>query len=319
LLLPGCQSILTLAMPYQHPAHLPITNPGEGRIAAYALHTDYHQAVRRAAGELIEWMFAELKTRFRYIVAVDSKPVLERDMAARAGFGWIGRNGCLISASFGSFLYLAEILVDATLENMPEETPKDQCGKCQRCINACPTDCIGEDRTINASRCISYLTIEHKGVIPIDLRPRMGQWIFGCDICQMACPWNAKVHTPSPLELSDFAKVQPFPLLEQELTLTEAEFNDKYIGTPIHRTGRSRYLRNVAVALGNTQDQPALSALESCILHEKDDLIKIHAIWALNQLNPKQAYKLLFPLLSRQISTSVRKEILQIINKETRS
>jgi epoxyqueuosine reductase len=319
LLFSHCKSIISLAMPYTHPDHLPSIIPGEGRIAAYAFHMDYHRMAKSAAGALIEWMSAELKTGFRSLITVDNKPILERDMAARAGLGWIGKNGCFISASFGSFLFLVEILVDVPLQNMHDDAPRDRCGNCRRCVTACPTGCISGDRTIDARRCIAYLTIEHKSVIPLDLRQLMGQWIFGCDICQMACPWNAKVHAPSFLELSDYAKPRPFPILEKELSLTETEFNNKFIGTSIHRTGRSRYLRNVAVALGNTKDHLALPALEACILQEEDDLIKSHAIWALGQINHIRARKFLEPLVSKQASTSVKNEMQRILNKETRS
>ncbi|HEY3475007.1 MAG TPA: tRNA epoxyqueuosine(34) reductase QueG, partial [Anaerolineales bacterium] len=204
-ILPECQSILVLATPYSPPLHPPIsaqeTRHGNvnvsagmegregGQIASYAWGADYHDILPERMRELVQFIEDQAGGPIKNRWYTDTGPILERDLAQRAGIGWIGKNTCLINPKHGSYFLLSEILLDLALEpDLPFVT--DHCGTCTRCIEACPTDCILPDRTIDATRCISYLTIELKEDIPAQLRDKTGNWVFGCDICQMVCPWN---------------------------------------------------------------------------------------------------------------------------------
>jgi epoxyqueuosine reductase len=211
----------------------------------------------------------------------DTGPLLERDLAQRAGVGWIGKNTCLIHPQHGSYFLLSEILLDLELEpDAPFVT--DHCGTCRRCIEACPTDCILPDRTIDARRCISYLTIELKDDIPEELRQKIGDWVFGCDICQAVCPWNRFAGEGDPA----FSGNTSAPSLIEELSLTPQEFNRQFKGTPVKRAKRRGYLRNVAVALGNTGDMHALPVLQNA-LHDKEPLVREHIRWAIEEIQQR--------------------------------
>jgi epoxyqueuosine reductase len=203
----------------------------------------------------------------------DTGPLLERDLAQRAGLGWIGKNTCLIAPGLGSYFLLAEILLGIDLEpDLPHLA--DRCGTCTRCISACPTGCILPERIIDARRCISYLTIELKGAIPHDLRHLLGEWVFGCDVCQQVCPWNQ--FTP---QTQSGGGVR----LVDDLTLSPAEFNHRFRGTPVMRAKRGGYLRNIAVAMGNAHNHTAIPALVQALLHDPEPLVRAHAAWALGR------------------------------------
>lgn len=275
LILPNCQTILVAALPY---------TPGNttGPVAAYALGRDYHDVLPERLGQLMQWLAAEVGHAIEHKVYTDTGPLLERELAQRAGLGWIGKNTMLINPQGGSYFLLGEVLMDLAL---PPDPPfeVDQCGTCTRCIEACPTDAILPDRMLDARRCISYLTIELKTAIPEDLRAPLGSWIFGCDICQAVCPWNVRFAanlTPDPALLPQRAA----PVLEHELTLSPQEFNAKFKGSPIQRAKRRGYGRNVAVALGNRGDAQAARALTQCLESEPEPLIQEHAAWALAQI-----------------------------------
>ncbi len=189
-LMAECKSIICLALPYPNANSLVVNdNKPTGRIAAYAWLPDYHHTIPILINELMIRIENNLGRKIRYRSFTDSAPILERDIAQRAGLGWIGKNSCLIHPEQGSYFLLAEIFTDIELE-IDQPFLADRCGSCTRCLEACPTHCILPDRTIDANRCISYLTIENKGPIPHDLRKYTGNWVFGCDICQMVCPWN---------------------------------------------------------------------------------------------------------------------------------
>jgi epoxyqueuosine reductase len=211
----------------------------------------------------------------------DTGPILERDLAQRAGIGWIGKNTCLIHPKRGSYFLLSEILLDLPLEPDPPFAT-DHCGACTRCIEACPTRCILPDRTLDARKCISYLTIELKDNIPLELREKIGDWAFGCDICQMVCPWNRFAAVGDPA----FEPNAPPPALTEELALTPQAFNQRFKRTPVQRARRRGYLRNVAVALGNTADTHALPVLQTA-LNDEEPLIREHAGWAIDKINQR--------------------------------
>ena len=311
-ILPECQSILALgtAYPASH-----ITNPaiGDGRIASYAWGDDYHDVLPARLKAIVRFIETQVGASVPNRWYTDTGPILEREIAQRAGLGWIGKNTCLISPRAGSYFLLGEILLGIEL---PPDDPFtiDQCGSCRRCIEACPTDCILPNRTIDANRCISYLTIEEKGPIPLELRPQIENWVFGCDICQQVCPWNLRF-APTAFETytgeSRFA-AQPgraTPTLEDEMALTPEAFNLKFIGSPVKRTKRRGYLRNVAVALGNSKNLDAIPALRDA-LKDSEALIRSHAAWALGQIGGELAGQILEQALLNERDQTVRDEIL---------
>jgi len=281
-ILDQCKSILVLATPYSPAQGL---SGGEaayrdhGQIAAYAQGDDYHDVLPARMKELVQFIEQQVGGPVKNRWYTDTGPILERDLAQRAGIGWIGKNTCLIHPKQGSYFLLSEIFLDLELE--PDEPfITDHCGTCTRCIEACPTDCILPDRTLDATRCISYLTIELKDDIPVELRDKMGNWVFGCDICQAVCPWNRFAPEGDPA----FSEKEPPPPLTDELALTPQTFHQRFKRTPIQRAKRRGYLRNVAVALGNTGDVHALPVLQNA-LKDEEPLIREHAQWAINKIS----------------------------------
>ena len=283
-ILPECKSILVLATPYQplSPSRKGVSE-GQGELASYARGADYHDILPSRMKELVQFIEEQAGHPVRSRWYTDTGPILERDLAQRAGLGWIGKNTCLIHPKQGSYFLLSEIFLDLELEpDAPFVT--DHCGTCRLCIEACPTDCILPDRTLDARRCISYLTIELKDDIPVELREKMDNWIFGCDICQMVCPWNRFAPEGDPA----FAEKGPLPSLTDELTLTPQTFNQRFKRTPIQRPKRRGYLRNVAVALGNTGDMHALPVLQNA-LNDDEPMVREHAQWAIEQIKKRNS------------------------------
>ena len=293
-ILPECKSILVLATPYMSPsptraersasedeAGRGARGEGEVRVASYAWGDDYHDVLPARMKELVQFIEQQAGGPIKNRYYTDTGPILERDLAQRAGIGWIGKNTCLINPKQGSYFLLSEILLDLALEpDLPIIT--DHCGTCTRCITACPTQCILPDRTLDARRCISYLTIELKDDIPTELRPLIGDWVFGCDICQMVCPWNRFAVEGD----SAFVDKEPSHSLTDELGLTSQEFNGRFKRTPIKRAKRRGYLRNVAVALGNTADWHVLPVLNDA-MEDPEPLVREHAKWALEEIKRK--------------------------------
>jgi len=282
-ILPECKSILVLATPYNPP--LPMGEwPGvreRVRVAAYADGADYHDILPARMKELVQFIEAQVGGPVKNRWYTDTGPILERDLAQRAGIGWIGKNSCLINPKQGSYFFISEILLELALEpDAPFVT--DHCGTCTRCIQACPTDCILPNRTIDARRCISYLTIELKDDIPLVLRDKLGDWAFGCDICQQVCPWNRFAAKGDPA----FDANRPPHSPTEELTLTPQAFNQRFKRTPIQRAKRRGYLRNIAVVLGNLGDMHALPVLQNA-LNDEEPMIKEHATWAIEQINKR--------------------------------
>ena len=293
-IMPECKSILVLATPYSPPhSALPKTTGtivngtseveahGLGNIASYARGQDYHDILPERMKELVQFIEEQIGGPVKNRWYTDTGPILERDLAQRAGIGWISKNTCLIHPKHGSYFLLSEILLDLALEPDPPFVT-DHCGTCTRCIEACPTDCILPDRTIDATRCISYLTIELKDGIPTELRDKVGSWVFGCDICQMVCPWNRFAGQGDP----DFGSDRPGPSLTEELSISAQEFNQRFKGTPVKRAKRRGYLRNVAVALGNTGDMHALPVLQNALDHE-ELMVREHAKWAIEKIEER--------------------------------
>lgn len=276
-ILPECKSILVLAMAY-HP--LPADEQGGAKIASYALGDDYHDILPPRLQKIVEFIEDQIGLPIPNRYYTDSGPILERELAQRAGLGWVGKNSMLINPRAGSTFFLAEILLGIELE-FDDPFPTDHCGTCTRCITACPTKCILPNRTIDATRCISYLTIENKGGIPEELRPKMGDWIFGCDICQQVCPWNRFSQPADPA----FETKIPLPVLPNDLLLSSVEFNQRFKKSPVKRAKRRGYLRNMAVAVGNNGNKKDIPPLEK-VMHaaREEPLIQKHAEWALKKI-----------------------------------
>ncbi len=315
VILPGCRSILVLGIRYPSPGSQPQASenhPGgknlRGQVASYAWGDDYHDALPGRLESLTDFIVAQVGHPVAYRSYTDSGPLLERDLAQRAGLGWIGKNTCLINPQQGSYFLLAELLLDIDLE--PDSPFRaDHCGSCTRCLRACPTECILPDRTLDARRCISYLTIELRGTIPLDLRPQIGEWVFGCDICQQVCPWNQRFADPQGDPAFNARPNLPAPDLTAELALSSEAFSGKFKGSPVKRTKRGGYLRNVAVALGNAADQEAVPALTQALHNDPEPLVRGHAAWALGQVGGETALLALEQALQGENDEGVREEI----------
>ena len=280
-LLPGCQSILCLGMRYAPPrtSEPSESRPPLGYIAAYALSPDYHQEIAQRLENLIQEIKAMVDIPVQAKACVDTAPIMEKDYAQQAGLGWIGRNTCLINPMVGSYCFLAEVLLNLPLE--PDQPYiEDGCANCTCCIDACPTNAIRPDRTIDARRCLSYLTIEHRGPIPEDLRPLMGKRIFGCDTCQVVCPYNqARNLDEHALTLTPI--LNPRPDLLESLLLSEDAFKKKYQQTALMRARYQGFRRNVAIALGNNPIPAAKPLLQDLSENDPDPLIRDACLWAL--------------------------------------
>ncbi|MBN2149316.1 MAG: tRNA epoxyqueuosine(34) reductase QueG [Anaerolineales bacterium] len=319
-ILPDCRSILVLAIRYPASSFKDMLDqyPGQaGRVASYAWGDDYHLVIPGRLEALVQFISAQVGYSVAHRIYTDSGPLLERELAMRAGLGWIGKNTCLIHPHLGSYFFLAEILLGIDLPPDPPFTV-DRCGTCQRCLVACPTGCILPDRTLDAGRCISYLTIEHKGSIPADLRPLIGEWVFGCDICQQVCPWNSRFAQPD--GDPSFAPRQgiALPDLVQELSLEQDAFSRKFKNSPLKRARRRGYLRNVATALGNSAgaeetEAVAIAALRQA-LQDAEPLVRGHAAWALGQFDRNAARQALRSAQASEQDPAVLAEIRQALS-----
>lgn len=281
-LLPGAKSIVVVACNYH--AAGPTPEAGQGRVARYALGDDYHEVIGGKLAVLIE-AIRTLVPGAQAKVCVDTAPVLERAMAQRAGLGWIGKNTMLLHRRFGQWLFLGEVLLDVALRPDAPET-RDGCGRCARCIAACPTGAIVAPHELDARRCISYLTIELKGAISPELRPLIGNRVFGCDDCLEVCPWNRFAQQAREAGFSprtDLATPDLVGLLEVD----EETFQRRFAGSPILRVKRRGLLRNVCIALGNAGDLRAVPALERA-LEDAEPLVREHAAWALERIRSHQ-------------------------------
>ena len=307
-LLPSTISLIALGFNY-NTLDLPRRNfkSGIGRISRYAWGDDYHFLLRTKLRALEKYICEELKAGQITRSFVDSGPILEREFAYRAGLGWIGKHTNLINHEKGSWFFLAEILVDFELEsNLPFS--RVDCGTCTSCIDACPTDAIIDDRKIDARRCISYLTIELKGSIPKKLRPKMGNLIFGCDICQDVCPWNREsFKSKEPLLQPRPENIAPD--LVELMKLDDSSFSKLFKKSPIKRAKRRGFLRNVAVALGNWGNPRAIPALCEG-LHDQDALVRAHSAWSLGRIKDLRVKTKLEEAKKTEQNSEVLDEIL---------
>ena len=300
---PQARSVICLGYPYA-PPRLPAIDwrrELRGRIAAYAAGADYHDTIKSKLLNLIGF----LTDRHPAVWArpyVDTGPLLEREWAVRSGLGWFGKNTMLLHKRAGSWFFLAEILVSLELEG--EGIPGSHCGKCTRCLTDCPTGALAEGYVLKAPLCISYLTIEHRGPIPRELRAKLGNWIFGCDVCQEVCPWNEKFSRPR----EDLVE-ELFPSLPVLISLDEAGFRARFARSAIRRAKRRGLLRNVAVALGNSGNPEAITPLRVA-LRDPAPLVRNHAAWALGQFAEPEARLALQQHLAHEENEEVRAEVL---------
>ncbi len=277
---PDVRSIIMLGMSYA-PAKNPLDaldNPQCGAISVYAQGKDYHDVLKgklkQLAGHLASSSGADVK------VFVDTAPVMEKPLAAAAGIGWQGKNTMLVSREHGSWLFLGAIFTSAELP--PDAPETDHCGSCRRCLDVCPTAAFPAPYQLDARRCLAYPSIEHKGHIPVEFRRAMGNRVFGCDDCLAVCPWNKFAAAAREARFAARAETDNPPLAEL-LALDDAAFRLRFAGTPVKRTGRDRFLRNVLIAAGNSRDRDLLPRIEA-LLADPSPLVRAMAVWAMRQL-----------------------------------
>ncbi|HTB83204.1 MAG TPA: tRNA epoxyqueuosine(34) reductase QueG [Candidatus Sulfotelmatobacter sp.] len=283
--LPEAKTIIVLAASYsKETQHSALRAPHSGVVARYARFSDYHDVLGDKLKSLAQFVDTLGGGSTKSLWYVDTGPILERDFAQRAGLGFVGKHTNLISRKLGNWIFLAEILT--TLELEPDAPETNHCGKCTRCLSACPTNAITAPFELDARRCISYLTIELKGSIPVEFRRAIGNRIYGCDDCLAVCPWNRFAREGSlmkPHARKDLAQ----PDLIGLLSLDEVQFKSRFKDSPILRTKRRGFLRNVCVALGNIGDESALPALDKAA-NDGEELIREHASWAISEIKSRQ-------------------------------
>ena len=304
-LLPQARSIICLGLNYfPGEAPLPAEEGLSGKIACYAQGRDYHRLMKSRMKRYVAALAEKLGQNVAARWYVDDGPMLDRAAAHRAGLGWFGKNTNILTPELGSWVFLGQVITD--LEIGPDPPLKKTCGSCARCIPACPTGAIVAPYVIDNSRCISHLTIENRGPIPVELRPKMGDWVFGCDICQEVCPVNRKALPTAEKALGrhNLAAVDLVGLLQ----MSEQEFRENFQGTPIMRAKRVGMQRNACVALGNRKDAGAVPALTASLV-EGEPLVRSHAAWALGQIGGQQASAALRKAATRETEPQVLEEI----------
>jgi epoxyqueuosine reductase len=309
VILPGVRSLIVVGLDYG--AALPeaiLAEPSRGRIAAYAWGADYHDLMIPRLEALADWLRVESRQSISHRIYVDTGAILERSHAQQAGLGFIGKNTMLINPRRGSNFFIGEILTDLEFDTYGHAGRQTMCGSCTRCLNACPTNAFPQPHVLDARRCISYLTVEHKGWIDRELRPLMGNWIYGCDVCQNVCPFQ-RFAAPTqeaaflPLNLDRAA-----PLLLDVLALDDAGFKARFHGTPIERIKRERLVRNACIASGNWGHVDVINPL-SHLLDDTSPLVRGHAVWALAKVAGEAAHPTLTQLYSRETDADVLAEI----------
>ena len=276
-----------------------------GIISVYARSRDYHLSIKKKLKAFSRWIVENHNCQIKYFV--DTAPVMEKPLAMQAGIGWQGKHTNIVSKKYGSWLFLSSIFLDIKLDANPKSL--DHCGSCSQCIDICPTDAIIAPYKMDAKKCISYLTIEHKSHIPLEYRKKIGNRIYGCDDCLAICPWNKYAKKT---ENEDFFPQQDLvePTLKSFLSLTDEDFRKKFSGTSIKRIGRNRFIRNVLIAIGNTNSNKFINDIIP-LLKDNSELVRAMAIWALYQIsnsNEFETYKEKF--LINETNPEVRQEWL---------
>ena len=282
VLWPEARSVVVLAMNYgpDKPPLDILDRKDRGAVSVYAQSRDYHDVVKQRLKRVARWMHQRFESEVK--VFVDTAPVMEKPLAARAGLGWQGKHTNLVSRDHGSWLFLGEIYT--ALELPPDDSETDHCGSCSRCLDICPTAAFPEPYRLDARRCISYLTIEHKGHIPREFRRAMGNRIYGCDDCLAVCPWNKYAHAATEPALEKRGSLAA-PRLAELVMLDDAGFRKLFAGTAVKRTGRDRFVRNVLIAIGNSGETVNSDAVQG-LLGDPSPLVRAMAVWALGRLLP---------------------------------
>ncbi len=314
VILPGVRSLVVVGLDYAS-ASVPdevLHDPSRGRIAAYAWGLDYHDILTPRLEALAEWLQDQSGQKINHRVYVDTGAVLERSHAHQAGLGFTGKNTMLIHPLRGSMFFLGEILTDLEFDEYDSAGRETHCGTCTRCLNACPTKAFPRPHVLDARRCISYLTIEHKGSIDSSLRPLIGNWVYGCDVCQDICPFQRfSSATPEavfyPTNIDHVA-----PKIVDLLALDDATFHQRYYGSPIYRIKRERLVRNACIAAGNWGHADAILPLQT-LLSDPSPLLRTHAAWSLRQIMGKDARQILQTHLLHEIDDPVREEIQSLL------
>jgi epoxyqueuosine reductase len=289
VLWPDAKSVVVLGLNYGPEDAAIDLRPDRANISVYARHRDYHDILKKKLKALGRWIAETQKTEVK--VFVDTAPVMEKPLAQAGGIGWQGKHTNLVSRELGSWLFLGEVFLALDLEGDAAES--DHCGECRRCLDACPTNAFPAAYRIDARRCISYLTIEHKGSIPRELRPLIGNRIYGCDVCLAVCPWNKFAQAAAQPELKARADLTA-PELAELATLDDAAFRQRFSGSPVKRIGRDRFLRNVLIAIGNS-GEAALRPAAIPHLADPAPLVRGAAVWALGRLSAPAEMRALAP------------------------
>lgn len=299
------RSVISLSVNYG-PADDPmalLTRKDRGAVSVYARGKDYHDVIKKRLKALARWL-VEQSSDADVKVFVDTAPVLEKPLAESAGLGWQGKHTNLVSREFGSWTFLGEIFT--TLDLPPDAPENDHCGSCRSCLDICPTNAFLDAHRLDARRCISYLTIEHKGHIPSDLRPLMGNRIYGCDDCLAVCPWNKFAQVADVSVLNPRLELQA-PRLADLVQLDDASFRTVFAGSPVKRIGRDRFVRNVLIAIGNSDDISLASYAEP-LCQDPSPLVRAMAVWALGQLSTSRAVRRREDVLEQETDPDVRRE-----------
>jgi len=285
---PTARSIVSFGLSYwPGPTEKPDDGIPRGRISRYAWGRDYHRVIKRRMKALLAELEIALDRPIASRLLVDTARVVERAVAARAGLGWFGKNACIISPGHGSWLLLGEMVLD--LDLIPDTPIDKNCGRCTICIDQCPTGAIVAPYTIDAPRCVSFQTIENRGIIPRELRAAMGDWVYGCDVCQETCPYTGAARPTDDPELMPKTENNAYPSLHWLLTMTDDEFGATYFGTPVPRTKRRGLARNAAIALGNIGTDADVPILIDTLATHDEAIVRGHAAWALGQLGGHDA------------------------------
>lgn len=307
-LLPGTRSIISLPLNYwpgDVAAALSSAQP-RGLVARYAWGKDYHQVVETKLKTLVKGMVERIVPPFRSRLFVDAGPMVDRAAAARAGVGWYGKNTNILTSGYGSWVFLAQVVTDLELE---EDRPlRKSCGNCTLCLQACPTGAIVSPYTLDNRRCISYLTIENRGAIPRELRPLVGRWLFGCDVCQDVCPVNRRPVLTQEAAFLPRSVESSTPGLFSLLEMDDATYKQRFSGSALRRAKRVGLQRNACVVLGNLGDGAAIPALKGALL-STEPLVRSHAAWALGRIGGREARRALEQALHREESPQTGEEI----------
>jgi epoxyqueuosine reductase len=303
----SARSVVSLGVSY-YPGDHPENAGAGGRVARYAWGRDYHEVIKARLFELRSELEERLGVKIKARGFTDAVPLIERSAAQHAGLGFFGRNACIISQEAGSYFFIADLIVDLDL---PVDEPGDgTCGRCTRCMSACPTGAIKAPGVVDARLCISYLTIENAGEIPRELREKVGDWAFGCDICQEVCPYNkTKAARSQWPEFSEESGAGPYLDIRETLAIRdEAEFERRFAGTPLTRPGRAGILRNCCVSAGNQGEAHYVPALAGCLQEDVAPLVRGHAAWALGRIGGGEAVAALETALAEETNEWVLEE-----------